>query len=125
MKTLKLLLATFLLALLMISCKKDHYDVSNVHGVVAQGELLLPVSSQSFTVMDLMERFEVADQVSWTEDGDMWFSFKYDSITAISGMELLKFKDVNFHGHYSFENPFPSSPFHSGHRGELWAYDHL
>ena len=113
MKNCKIILPVLLVVTLLASCKKDHYDVSNVHGVVAEGELLLPVSSQSFTVMDLMERFEVADQVSWTEDGDMWFSFKYDSITTISGMELLKFKDVNFHGHYSFDNPFPFTPFHS------------
>ncbi len=112
MKIPKILFVTFTIALLFASCNKEHYNVSNVHGVVAEGELLLPVSSQTFTVMDLMERFEVADQVSWTEDGDMWFSFRYDSITAISGAELLKFKDVNFHGHYSYDNPYTFSPYH-------------
>lgn len=110
MKVPKILLFAF--ALLFASCNKEHYNVLNVHGVVAEGELLLPVSSQSFTVMDLMERFEVANQVSWTEDGDMWFSFRYDSITAISGAELLKFKDVNFHGHYTYENPYTFTTYH-------------
>lgn len=112
MKIPKILFVTFAIALLFASCNKEHYNVSNVHGVVAEGEVLLPVSSQTFTVMDLMERFEVADQVSWTEDGDMWFSFRYDSITAISGAELLKFKDVHFHGHYSYDNPYTFSPYH-------------
>ena len=87
MKTYKILFATLVFALLFASCKKGHYDVSNVHGVVAQGELLLPVASQSFTVLDMMERFEVAEQVNWSEDGNMWFSFFYDSIAVISGSE--------------------------------------
>ena len=110
MKTYKILFATLVFALLFASCKKGHYDVSNVHGVVAQGELLLPVASQSFTVLDMMERFEVAEQVNWSEDGNMWFSFFYDSIAVISGAELLKFKDFNFEGHYTYENPYTTTP---------------
>ena len=110
MKSLKLLFATLVLALLVVSCKKGHYDVGNVHGVAAEGELLLPVASQTFTVLDLMERFEVTDQVNWSEDGNMWFSFYYDSIAVISGAELLKFKDFSFEGHYTYENPYTTTP---------------
>lgn len=110
MKVSRILLATLVLALLFVSCKKGHYDIGNVHGVVAEGELLLPVASQSFTVLDMMERFEVADEVNWTEDGDMWFSFFYDSIAVISGAELLKFKDYSFEGHYTYENPYATMP---------------
>lgn len=110
MKTYKILFATLVMALLFAACKKEHYDVGNVHGVVAEGELLLPVASQSFTVLDMMERFEVADEISWSEEGDMWFSFFYDSIAVISGAELLKFNDFEFEGHYTFDNPYTTTP---------------
>lgn len=110
MKTYKILFTTLVLALLFASCKKEHYDVGNVHGVVAQGELLLPLASQSFTVLDMMERFEVADEVNWSEEGDMWFSFFYDSIAVISGAELLKFNDFEFEGHYTYPNPYTITP---------------
>jgi len=110
MKTSKILLASLALALLFVSCKKEHYNVGNVHGVVAEGELLLPVASQTFTVLDMMERFEVADQVNWSEDGDMWFSFFYDSIAVLNGSELLKFHDFSFDGHYTYENPYTTTP---------------
>ena len=63
MKFNKLLFAFSLVAVLFTACKKEHYDMSNVHGVNAEGELLLPVGSKSITMMDLMERFELTDEV--------------------------------------------------------------
>ena len=111
MKTYKILLAVTAFALLFASCKKlQHYDVRYVHGINAEGELLLPVTSQTFTVMDMMERFEVADQVNWSPEGNMWFSFSYDRVTAISGEELLKFNDFAFEGHYTYENAYTHTP---------------
>ncbi len=109
MRSSKILLAIMAFALLFTSCTKGHYDVGNVHGVTAQGELLLPVATQSFTVMDMMERFELTDQVNWTEEGNMSFGFSYENIAVISGAELLKFKDLDFEGHYTFPNPYATT----------------
>lgn len=110
MKFNKLLFALSLVAVLFTACKKEHYDVSNVHGVNAEGELLLPVSSKSITMMDLMERFELTDKVEWSESGNLSFGFNYEDIGVISGAEILKFNDLNYEGHYAFENPFVTMP---------------
>ena len=50
MKYNKLFVFLFFLAMLFSACKKDHYELSNVHGVNAEGEMLLPIGSASFTV---------------------------------------------------------------------------
>ena len=110
MKFNKLLFAFSLLAVLFTACKKEHYDVSNVHGVNAEGELLLPVGSKSITMMDLMERFELTDEVEWSESGELSFGFNYEDIGVISGAEILKFKDLNYEGHYSMVNPYTTVP---------------
>ena len=50
MKYNKLFFVLALATLLFASCKKDHYDVGNVHGVNAEGELLLPIGSTSLSL---------------------------------------------------------------------------
>ena len=109
MKYIKLFVLFVLLASLSVSCSKGHYDVSNVHGVNAEGELLFPVASKSFTIKDLMERFEVLDMIEWTESGDMTFCFDVENIAAVNGADMLKFNDVDYEESYVFENDYQDS----------------
>lgn len=106
MKYIKLLVLLVLLASLSVSCRKGHYDVSNVHGVNAEGEMLFPVASKSFTIKDLMERFEVLDMIEWTESGDMTFCFDVDNVAAVNGADMLKFNDVDYEESYVFDNDY-------------------
>lgn len=106
----KLFVAFSLVAVLFTACKKEHYDVSNVQGVNVEGEALLPVASETITVMDLMERFELTDKVEWSESGELSFGFNYEDVGVINGSEILKFKDLDYEGHYSIENPYTTTP---------------
>lgn len=110
MKSNKLLLALMLLAMLFASCKKSHYDVNNVQGINAEGEVLLPLASKTITMMDMMERFEMTDVVDWSESGDLSFKFSYANNGVINGAELLKFDDLNIDENYVFNNPYPITP---------------
>lgn len=106
----KTLLAILFLTLFFASCRKDHYDVSNVHGINAEGEVLLPLASKTFTVRDLMERFEIQDKIEWSESGDMTFCFYYENIGVVNGADMLKFKDLNYAESFVFENLYPGTP---------------
>lgn len=109
----KKLLAILLLTLFFASCNKGHYDVSNVNGINAEGEMLLPVASKTFTLKDMMERFEIQDLIEWTEAGDMTFSYDDERNRVVDGAEMLKFKDVDYETSYVFENPYPGMPHQS------------
>ena len=95
------------LACLLASCKKDHFDVSNVHGVNAEGEMLLPVGSASFTVSELLQQLVIGDEIICSEDGDLSYGFHYQNFGVVSGEKLLRFKDLEYNERFSFENPFP------------------
>lgn len=107
MRYSKLFIALSILMLLFTSCRKDHYKLNYVHGVNAEGEVLLPVAHKSFSVGNLMERFELLDLVSWDESGDLSFGFYFENPDVIDGAELLKFNDLSYEEHFAFENPFP------------------
>ena len=55
----KRLLLLFVIAMALCSCKKDHYDTSQVHGAQLEGEFLLPIINASYTIEDLLKRFQV------------------------------------------------------------------
>lgn len=100
----------FLLSLLLfVSCRKGHYDVSDVSGVNAEGELLLPLANKSFTMMDMMERFQIDSLISYTETGELLYSYFYEDSGVLDGQRLLRFNDLNYVEHYAFDNPFPVS----------------
>ena len=104
------LLVVFLLLVLFASCNKDHYDITNVHGINAEGEVLLPIASKSFTVRDLMERIGLQDEIEWSGSGDMTFYFDYENLGVVNGADLLKFKDVDYEESYAFENLYQTTP---------------
>jgi hypothetical protein len=103
MRILKTLLATLLLTLLVVSCKKDHYDVGNVHSVNAEGELLLPVGSASFTVAEFIEQFIIDDLITCSEDGDLTYSTHFEDLGVVNGENLLRFKDLEYNERFSLE----------------------
>ena len=107
MRYIKLFALFSLAAVLFAACKKDHFDVSNVHGVNAEGEMLLPVGSASFTVSELLQQLVIGDEIICSEDGDLSYGFHYQNFGVVSGEKLLRFKDLEYNERFSFENPFP------------------
>ena len=103
----RLFLILSLAALLFASCKKDHYDLNNVHGVNAEGEVLLPVGSASVSLSELMQKLKIDSIIHCSEDGDLSFGYHYENLGAVSGEKLLKFKDLEYKEHFSFVNPIP------------------
>ena len=110
MRPYRLLLTTLVLALFVVSCKKDHYDVNNVHGVNAEGEVLAPLASASFSVKDLMERFSLLDMLNWTADGDLALHYTMQMDSILEGFEILKFNDLDYEEQYTYPNLFPTTP---------------
>lgn len=106
----RIILLIGILACLLVSCNKDHYDVSNVHGLNAEGELLLPIAHKTLTMMDMMERFHVDSIISCADDGSLAFDYNYEYIGVLSGDELLRFKDLVIQMHYDTENTFINNP---------------
>ena len=107
MKYNKLLFLLFLLVVSLTSCRKDHYNVGNVHGVNAQGEMLLPLASKSVTMMGMMQRFQIDSLIDCNADGTLSYNYLYEHFGAVKGSELLRFNDLNYEEHFVFENPFP------------------
>lgn len=105
MRTLRVIITGIALSLLIASCSK-HYDVSNVNGINAEGELLLPLAYKSFTMYDMMERFQLDTIINMSGTGDFWFNYFYEHFDAVTGDRLLRFKDLNYNEHFSFENPY-------------------
>ena len=110
MKINRITLFLGVLACLLASCKKSHYDVTNVDGVNAQGEVLLPIGSKSFTMMDMMERFQVDSIISCADDGSLSFDYYYENYGVLNGDNLLRFEDLNYEEHYSVPNPYTGTP---------------
>lgn len=108
MKISKMFLILALFPLLFSSCKKDHYDISQVNGVAAEGEVLLPLASASYTMLDMMQRFQIDSLITFSEDGGMSFGYFYDHPGAVRGNELLRFKDWEYEEHFAFDNPSPN-----------------
>lgn len=105
MKICKTIMPVLLAVTLLASCKKSHYDVTNVHGVNAQGEVLLPIGSKTLTIMDMMERFQMDSLITCSDDGGLSLDYYYEGLGVLSGEEILRFKDLHFEEHYSMENP--------------------
>ena len=108
MKNNKLFLVLALLVLALVSCKKDHYDVSHVNGVNAEGELLLPIATKSFTMMDMMARFHIDSLINCSETGELSYGYYFEDNDAVNGNRMLKFKDLNHYEHFAFDNPYTS-----------------
>ena len=104
MRIARITLFLAVLACLIASCKKDHYDVGNVHGVNAEGEVLLPLASGSYSLMDLMQRFQIDSLIDCNASGDMTYAYYYERFGAVRGEDLLRFKDWNYEEQFIIEN---------------------
>ena len=107
MRTSKILLTTLFLVLLVVSCKKDHYDVGNVHGVNAEGEMVLPIGSGSFTVTELMQQFNIDSMITCSENGVLAYGIHFEDLGVVNGENLLRFNDLEYHERFSVENLIP------------------
>lgn len=105
----KLLFLMTLAVLLLGGCGKDHYDLSNVSNAHVDGEMLLPLASASYSVMDLMERLSLDDMVSCDASGNIGINYVYELDDVLKGSEILRFHDDSFEEHYVVANPFPYS----------------
>lgn len=109
MKICKILFPVLLVVTLFASCKKDHYDVGNVHGVNAEGEVLAPLASASFSMKDLMERFNLLDLLYWSADGDLAMHYTLQIDSVLEGSEIMKFDDLDYEEQYTYSNPYPTT----------------
>ena len=107
LRYIKLLALFSLMTLLLSACKKDHFNLGNVHGVTAEGEVLLPVGSASFSLAELMQQFNIGDQIVCMGDGNLSYSFHYENLGVVNGENLLRFDDLDYGERFSFENSFP------------------
>ena len=107
----KMLLVLLALMLLLFGgCNKNHYDLSEVNGVNAEGEMLLPLASASYSLSDLMKKFQLDDLIFSDASGNLFLEHTYEYFDAVKGSDVLRFKDNSLEEHYSIENPFPFLP---------------
>lgn len=103
----KQLLLLFVIAMALCSCKKDHYDTSQVHGAQLEGEFLLPIINASYTIEDMLKRFQIDSVIVFEEGGGMYFEYDYTQADVLKGSDFMKFKNFVFEEKYSIENPYP------------------
>jgi len=103
----KLIAFFALCSLFFTACNKGHYDLSNVNGVHTQGEMLLPIASGNYTMVDLMERFQMDSLIDYDPEGNMSYNLLFEQMGLVEGSELLKFKDLTVNETHSFVNPAP------------------
>ena len=106
MRYYKLFIITALSMAIFASCNKNHYEVSNVNGINAEGEVLLPVVSKTSTMMDLMERFKIDSLISCYDDGSLYYGLFYDCPNVVDAGELLKFNDLEYHQHIDLDTNY-------------------
>lgn len=107
MKFNRLLILPLLFVLSFSACNKNRFDFDNFQGVHTEGEMLLPLASATYTIMDLMERFQLDSLIACDAEGHLWYHYYYENGDAIRGSELLKFNDQSLEQLLNFENPYP------------------
>lgn len=104
----RLLFSMALAALLFSACKKDHYDLKNVNGAHVEGELLLPLATSNFSVMDIINRLSLEGAISYDAQGNISFKYSYESKNAVDAHDVMHINDAGFDQHFAFENPYPT-----------------
>ena len=97
MKIRRIISVFAVLAVLSGACGKGHYDLDNVQGVALEGEVLLPLVGANYTIMEMMERFGIDSVVSFDGSGGMVYHYSYVHDNAVSGDELLSFRDTELY----------------------------
>ena len=107
MKHNKVFLVLLAVVLLFAACNKNRYDLDNVEGVQMEGEALLPLVTGSYSIMDLMQRFQIDSVLDFDASGNMSYDYYYEHYGIVKGEDLLRFKDLNYNEHFTFDNPAP------------------
>lgn len=105
MKYKRLLFSLTFGALLCCSCNK--FDLSHVQGVQAEGEMLFPVTHGRYTIVDLMQRFQMDSLIDYDQSGNMSYNLLFEQMGLLEGSELLNFKDLLLNEHFEVPNPLP------------------
>ena len=87
------------------ACNK--FDMSNLKGVHTEGEMLLPIANGAYTMVDLMERFEMDGLIDYDPDGSMSYNLLFDQMGLAKGSDLLKFNNLTLSESHQFSNPLP------------------
>ena len=98
-----------LAALTFGACNPNRYNFENFQGVHTEGEWLLPLAYADYSIMDLLERFQMDSLIACDANGHLWYHYYYEDSEAVKGSELLKFKDLSLDQPLNFENPFPNA----------------
>ena len=94
-------------AMLFCSCNKNHYDVSQIHGVQAEGGWQLPIMTASYSIGDLLTSFQMDSVILFDEDGGLRFEYDYIQDDVLKGSDFMKFNGFVFDEHYAIPNPYP------------------
>lgn len=105
MRHIRLLLLLVAVASCFGACNK--FDLSHVQAVHTEGEMLLPVSNGSYTIVDLMQRFQMDSLIDYDQSGNMSYNLLFDQMGLLKGGELLKFNDLEINEHFEVPNPLP------------------
>ena len=104
----KRLLFTMALCMLFLgACKKDHYNLDNLNGAQVEGEMLLPLASASFSIMDVVERLELNDMITIDPSGSMSFDYQFEMDDVLDASEILRYHGDSFDYEQTFDNPIP------------------
>lgn len=106
MKT-KGLLLLLLSTLLFCSCKKEHYDTSQIQGMQIEGGCQMPLLKASYSIGDLMKSFQIDTIITFDEDGGLRFEYNYGQDDVLKGSDFMKFKGFTLDEHFSIDNPYP------------------
>ena len=87
------------------ACNK--FDLKNVQGVHTEGEVLLPIAHGKYTIVDLMQRFEMDSLIDYDQSGNMSYNLLFEQMGLLKGSKLLKFKDLEINEHFEVPNPQP------------------
>lgn len=103
----RICLAVVVFGLSLVSCNRSHYNLDYVNGVQVEGEALLPLVSGSYSIMDLMQRFQIDSLLDFDASGNMSYDYSYEHYGIVKGEELLRFNDLRCHEHFTYPNPNP------------------
>lgn len=103
----RLLFSLTLCALLFSACNKGHYNLDNVNGAQVEGEMLLPLASASFTIMDVIERLELEDMLTFDPSGTMSFDYQFDMDDVMKAGDFMYYNGASPEECFGIPNPFP------------------
>lgn len=103
MKVKRLFLGMAFLMAMLCSCVKNAVELN---GVALDGKLKLPLVSASYSIGDLLGRFDMDTLVVYDDDGSIHARYSYSIDEALKGSDFMIINDVALSESYSVPNPF-------------------